>query len=197
MADEVLTTDEATETKPTVNEAAVLDWLNDRANQQTLNRILQPRVDQAITNWKERNLARSVEDEINKRFPPETEEAKQIRDLTAKFAEMQNEKALEQRRGNILRALADKGLPTDLADFAVAEDDETTQARLARLVGLIDSTKTTAVTAALATGTAKPAGTGGQIDPRASLEAAKEEALQRGDFMAAVALENQKLKEVN
>ncbi|MED4461854.1 DUF4355 domain-containing protein [Metabacillus fastidiosus] len=86
----------------------------------------------ALETWKSNNLEAMVEAELTKRNPQETEEQKRIAALE-KELESQKKAAQKEKLMNIaMKQATDKGLPTDIVNFFLAEDEESTTANLGR-----------------------------------------------------------------
>lgn len=88
------------------------------------------RVTDAIKTYETKTLPKKLEEEISKRYPPETEEAKQLRDLKAQFEQSQKEAAREKLFNQALSTATEKSLPSKLVEFFVGEDAEKTTANL-------------------------------------------------------------------
>lgn len=88
------------------------------------------RVTDAIKTYETKTLPSKIEEEISKRYPPESEEAKQLRDLKAQFEQSQREAAREKLVNQALSTATEKSLPTKLVEFFVGEDAEKTTANL-------------------------------------------------------------------
>ncbi|MEH2977208.1 DUF4355 domain-containing protein [Bacillus amyloliquefaciens] len=88
------------------------------------------RVTEAIKTYEKNTLPKKLEEEISKRFPPETEEQKQLRELQEKFQNLEQEKTRESLRNTALSIATEKGLPTNLVDFFIGQDDATTEQNL-------------------------------------------------------------------
>ncbi|WP_281487138.1 DUF4355 domain-containing protein [Lysinibacillus sphaericus] len=63
---------------------------------------------------------------MSKRYPPELEEAKQLRDLKAQFEQSQKEAAREKLVNPALSTATEKSLPSKLVGFFVGDDAEKT-----------------------------------------------------------------------
>jgi acetylornithine deacetylase/succinyl-diaminopimelate desuccinylase-like protein len=98
-----------------------------------LQSLTDSRVTEAIKTYEKKTLPKKVEEEINKRFPPETEEQKQIRELRQKLEQIEQEKIRETLRNKALSVATEKQLPTKLIDFFIGQDEETTMKNLAVL----------------------------------------------------------------
>ncbi|SNR95590.1 protein of unknown function [Anaerovirgula multivorans] len=100
-------------------------------------KLLQPKLDSTVTKaietWKANNLSKHVEEEIGKRFPGETEEQKKIRELTQQFETLKQEKTRESLTNIAIKEMTAKGLPIELADYLIANDEDTTKANLTKL----------------------------------------------------------------
>lgn len=88
------------------------------------------RVTEAIKTYETKTLPKKLEEEITKRYPPETEEAKQLRELKAQFEQSQKEAAREKLINQALSIATEKSLPSKLVEFFVGEDAEKTTANL-------------------------------------------------------------------
>lgn len=102
--------------------------LNDILETDTAKRLLQPKMDRyfakGLETWKQNNLNKIVEEEIAKRFPPETPEQKQIRELQQKLQEMEMATKREKLQALKLKALSEQGLPAKLSDFINVDNEE-------------------------------------------------------------------------
>jgi hypothetical protein len=86
-----------------------------------------------LDTWKEKSLPELLESEIKKRYPDETEEQKQLRELKLQFDQLKQEKQKETIRNQAYKEATEKGLPLQLLDFFVAGDLEATQSNLTTL----------------------------------------------------------------
>lgn len=97
-------------------------------------RILQPRLDKHFTKgletWKANNLQSLIDEEVNKKFPPETEEQKQLRAMQQKLDAIEREKAIATIKAEAMKELTSKGLPVTVADYFVTDNLETTRDRI-------------------------------------------------------------------
>ncbi|WP_051582364.1 DUF4355 domain-containing protein [Lysinibacillus fusiformis] len=110
---------------------SVQTFLNENAEGKSyLQSFADTRVTDAIKTYETKTLPKKLEDEIAKRYPPESEEAKQLRDLKAQFEQSQKEAAREKLFNQALSAATEKSLPSKLVEFFVGEDAEKTTANL-------------------------------------------------------------------
>jgi len=97
-------------------------------------KILQPKLDKHFTKgletWKANNLQSLIDEEINKKFPPETKEQKRLRELEQKLAAIEKEKLVATIKAEAMKELTSKGLPVGIADYFVTDNLETTRDRI-------------------------------------------------------------------
>ena len=87
--------------------------------------------DKALKTWKANNLEKIVEAEVLKRTGKnETPEQKAIRELQDQLASMGKEKEKAERIAKYKDVLAKKKIPSQLTDFVLGNDDETTEANI-------------------------------------------------------------------
>lgn len=96
-----------------------------------LQSLTDSRVTEAIKTYEKKTLPKKLEEEIAKRYPPETPEQKQLRELQQKLEQIEQEKIRESLRNKALSVATEKQLPTKLVDFFVGPDEETTMKNLA------------------------------------------------------------------
>lgn len=87
----------------------------------------------SLATWKENNLEELIGEEVKKRFPDTDPRDIALQELERKIEVMEQEKSYEKLRNVALKAATDRGLPTDLVDFFIGNDEETTLANLASL----------------------------------------------------------------
>jgi hypothetical protein len=92
----------------------------------------------SLNTWKENNLAKEVEKEISKRYPAETEEQKKLRDLELKLQAMEKESKLKEVKTNALKVLNNKKLDSEVLDFVLNENEETTLSNIDKIETLIE-----------------------------------------------------------
>lgn len=84
------------------------------------------RVTDAIKTYEKSTLPKKLEAEIAKRYPPESEEAKQLRELREEFEAEKKANALEKLRNAALKSASDYSVAPDLVDFFVGDSEEKT-----------------------------------------------------------------------
>lgn len=97
-------------------------------------KILQPKLDKHFTKgletWKTNNLQSLIDAEVNKKFPPETEEQKQLRALQQKLEAIEREKSIANIKAEAIQELTKQGLPVTVADYFISDNLETTRDRI-------------------------------------------------------------------
>lgn len=100
-------------------------------------KILQPKLDghftKGLETWKANSLPKLIEDEISKRFPAETPEQKKIRELEQKWETSEQARLRETLRNKAITEATQKGLPLEIIDHFVGQDEDSTVAALAKL----------------------------------------------------------------
>ena len=92
----------------------------------------------SLNTWKENNLSKEVDKEISKRYPEETAEQKKLRDLELKLQAMEQESKMKELKANTMRVINDKQLDSEILDFVLSDNEETTIANIDKFEGLIE-----------------------------------------------------------
>ena len=92
----------------------------------------------SLNTWKENNLSKEVEKEISKRYPEETAEQKKLRDLELKLQAMEQESKMKEIKANTMRVINDKQLDSEILDFVLSDNEETTIANIDKFEGLVE-----------------------------------------------------------
>ena len=98
--------------------------------------IISRTTDNYAVKFREEKLAGIVEDEIKKRNPPKDVKDQALADMQKELADMKRQALLKDRRAIALHKLTEAGLPADLADFALDEDENIFSSKLEKLSGL-------------------------------------------------------------
>ncbi|MGE7129163.1 DUF4355 domain-containing protein [Lysinibacillus xylanilyticus] len=115
----------------TLNLESVQAFFNDNdEGKKWLQSFSDTRVTDAIKTYETKTLPKKLEEEISKRYPPESEEAKQLRELKTQFEQSQKEAAREKLINQALSIATGKSLPSKLVEFFVGEDAEKTTTNL-------------------------------------------------------------------
>lgn len=99
----------------------------------------------SIDTWKQNNLNKILDEEIGKRFPPETPEQKRLRELETELNKIKNEKIIEANKNLALSIMSQKSLPVDLVDMFVSTDDNQVKEKLAKFEKIFASAVQTEV----------------------------------------------------
>jgi len=94
-------------------------------------------VPEKIKAFQEEKLPELVEEEIKRRFPEKTPEEKKLAELEQRLEQEAQERKREKLLNMALKEATDKGLPTDLVNFFVDEDEDKTRSNLEMLEGTI------------------------------------------------------------
>lgn len=98
-------------------------------------RLLQPLLDsyhtKGLDTWKENNLENMVTSRYNELHPPESEEAKQLRELKTDLDKLRSENSQKELLNKALSIGSEKKLPPTLVKFFLSEDEATTVSNLA------------------------------------------------------------------
>lgn len=126
----VVNQQETASEKPKITREFIEQLAKDEVFQKWLQSEKDRHFSKGLETWKENNLPSLVEEEIKKRYPEETEEQRQLRELKAQLEKLQQERQREAIRNQAYKRANEKGLPLELLDFFVADDAEKTQANL-------------------------------------------------------------------
>ena len=96
----------------------------------------------SLNTWKENNLTKEVEKEISKRYPAENEEQKKLRDLELKLQAMEKESRLKEVKTNAMKVINDRKLDSEILDFVITENEETTLSNIDKIESLIEKLAT-------------------------------------------------------
>jgi hypothetical protein len=100
-------------------------------------KILQPHLDsyhaKSLEGWKKTNLQKVIDDEVNKRHPAETEEQKRLRKIEQDNQSLQSQIKRGQLKDALIVAAQKDNFPLQLIDYAIGEDEQTTNANYAKL----------------------------------------------------------------
>lgn len=86
-----------------------------------------------LETWKQKTLPQILEEEIKKRYPEETPEQRELRELRQQIEQMRREKEREALRAKAKDFAIEKKLPAHLVDFFIGETEEATLENLGML----------------------------------------------------------------
>ncbi|ERI06472.1 DUF4355 domain-containing protein [Aneurinibacillus aneurinilyticus] len=100
-------------------------------------KLMQPKLDQHFTKsletWKANNLEELIEAEVNKRNPQKTEEQKRIEKLEKQLEQEKKDRQREALRNKALSVASEKGLPSEVIDHFLGDDEDVTLENIGKL----------------------------------------------------------------
>ena len=116
------------EVKSYLNSLITSDKVESFLESEEGKRLLQPRLDRyhakSLDSWKENNLQKLIDEKVAELNPTETEEQRKIRELEERLNAAEREKTQQAMLNKVTQQLSKEGLPTDLANLLIAEDEE-------------------------------------------------------------------------
>lgn len=113
-----------------LNQSLVKDYLDTPEGM----KVLQPRLDSHFTKsletWKTNNLDGLIDQEVRKRNPEKTPEQIELEKLRKEIEQERADRLRADLKAKALGVAQEKGLPTDLVEYLIANDEETTIANL-------------------------------------------------------------------
>ena len=116
--------------KPKITQEFIEQLAKDEVFQKWLQSEKDRHFSKGLETWKKNNLASIVEEEIKKRYPEETEEQRRLREMENEIKQLKQENKIKEIRNRAYRQATEKGLPLELLDFFVDDDEEKTSANL-------------------------------------------------------------------
>ena len=173
------------------------EFIDQLAKDEVFQKWLQSEKDRhfskSLETWKENNLSTIVEEEIKKRYPEETEEQRQLRELKTQLEQLQRERQREAIRNQAYKQANEKGLPLELLDFFVADDEEKTIANLEVFEKVWNAAVQAQVNQTFKANGREPHRPS-EPSPN-DLEAQYQKAMQEGNISQAIAIKSQMFKE--
>ncbi len=124
-------------------------------------KIIQPKMDghfsKGLESWKKNNLEKLISEEVAKRNPAETEEQKQIRELTERLNKKEADEKRQVVKNHALTHANSKNLPVDIIDYFLGDDEENTTQNLTKLEEVLNKQIAVAVEERLKGGYKPPA----------------------------------------
>ncbi|OAA90714.1 DUF4355 domain-containing protein [Clostridium coskatii] len=115
-----------------------------------------------IDTFKTNNLQKLVDEEYKKQHPEADPKDTEIAKLKKQFEDMQKESLKKDLTNKALKTMTEKKLPTDLVNFIVGVDEDSTNKNLETLEKVFNSHDEAIKTEILKDGTYKPGGQGGE-----------------------------------
>ena len=142
-----------------------------------------------LETWKANNLKKLVDEEIAKVNPQETLEQKKIRELEQRLNEEASARKKETLKNQAIKKLTEKGLPVDLTDYLIGQDEETTDQALSTYEKALENFKKSVTEGILKTKGRAPAQT--ETEPQ-NIDVLIEKALKEGNNREYVKLMQKK-----
>lgn len=125
-----------------VNEITLEDFKKVIADNKEIKGYYASEKDRAVTKgietFKSNNLQKLVDEELKKKSNEGlSEEAIQLKELQAKFAALEKEKAISELKGKYTKLLIEKGLNAELIDFVFNEDEEIFNSNVERINNIL------------------------------------------------------------
>lgn len=112
--------------KPVTSET-VKDFIeNNEEGKKLFNSLADQRVTKGIESFKANNLQKILDDEIAKRYPPESEEKKKLRELEQSQQALLREIRRKELTNKALQIATEKKLPVKIIDRFIGDDEEST-----------------------------------------------------------------------
>lgn len=111
---------------------AVKTYLATSEGKKVLQPILDSNFTKGLETWKTNNLDTLVEEELKKRNPDKSPAEIEVEKLRQEIEKERAERARSELAAKALKLAQEKGLPTDVIDFLIGADEETTTANLAK-----------------------------------------------------------------
>lgn len=92
-----------------------------------------------VDEWKNKYLSEAIEEEIAKRFPPETEEQKKLQEFEQKLRKIEREKQEITLKNHAIAQLEEAGLSSRWTDYVIGESEEQTSERIKQVQELINA----------------------------------------------------------
>ncbi|MBA4507937.1 DUF4355 domain-containing protein [Clostridium sporogenes] len=90
-------------------------------------------LNKGLETWKQNNLQSLIDEKIKKLYPEDDPKDLELKKLQQEMENMKKEKIKEQLTNKALKIANEKGLPTDLVDYFIGQDEETTNKNLETL----------------------------------------------------------------
>ena len=149
-----------------VNTDSVTEFLKTDDGKKILEPLYDSHFSKSLETWKTNNLAKLVDEEHKKRFPDADPKDTEIAKLKADFEALKAESVRKDLTNKALTIATEKGLPVDLVNFFVGEDEAATTKNLETLETAFSAAVEKVVTERLGK-SHKPdkGGFEGQLDP--------------------------------
>lgn len=116
-----------------VNADSVTEFLKTDEGKKILEPLYHSHFSKSLETWKTNNLSKLVDEEYKKRYPDANPKDADIAALQAELEALKAESLRKDLTNKALTIATEKGLPVDLINFFVGENEETTTKNLETL----------------------------------------------------------------
>lgn len=106
-------------------------------------RLIQPELDRyhakSLESWKQNNLESIVQEELRKRNPEKSPAELEVEKLRKEIEDERKARTRASLKNKALEVASEKGLPKEVLDFFVADDEETTMENLSTFEEAVQS----------------------------------------------------------
>lgn len=149
-------------TEPEIKLDGVKKFLEENDDGKTyLQSIADKRVTDSIETFKKKNLQSLVDTEYKKQHPDADPKDTKLAEMEKKLEQMQKDTEKKELTNKALKIATEKKLPTELVDFVVGADEDSTNKNLETLAKVFSAHDEAIKTDILKDNTYKPGGQGG------------------------------------
>lgn len=148
-----------------VNDSSVKSYLETEAGKKLLQPIVDSNFTKGLETWKSNNLEKIVNAKIKELYPEQDEKDIKINELALKLEEMQKTANREKMLNYAVSVATEKGLPIEIVNYFLADDEETTNQNLSKLEQVFSSAVASNVDSKLKNQHIPPIGDDKEIDP--------------------------------
>ncbi|NFD31027.1 DUF4355 domain-containing protein [Clostridium botulinum] len=165
--------DEILATSELANKFGGLDMFKQKINtdkdfKSFIDSLKDTHLNKGLETWKQNNLQSLIDDKIKELYPEEDPKDTELVKLKQEMENMKREKIKEQLTNKALKIATEKGLPTDLVDYFIGQDEETTNKNLETLEKVFTDKLETTVKERLKDNSYTPPS--GESDPEGGLD---------------------------
>ncbi|MBY6797085.1 DUF4355 domain-containing protein [Clostridium botulinum] len=130
--------DEILSTSELANKFGGLDTFKQKINtdkdfKSYIDSLKDTHLNKGLDTWKANNLQNLIDEKIKELYPEDDPKDLELKKLQQEMENMKKEKIKEQLTNKALKIATEKGLPTDLVDYFIGQDEETTNKNLETL----------------------------------------------------------------
>lgn len=118
----------------------VKNYVDTEDGQKLIRPYVDKNFDKGLKTWQENNLQKMIDAEVLKRYPEETKEQKSLREMQKKIDDLVKDKTRELQKNRAITYATQKGLPLDIIDHFVGDEDSTTDTNLQKLEKVFSET---------------------------------------------------------